>query len=343
MPSDKILRAALIGCGTVAEVHLTALDENENAEICALCDIEKKNAEAAMLRHSLKCRIYTDYIQMLNEVRPDIVHICTPHYLHSEMACAALQRNINVFLEKPAAMTLEQLQELKAAEKKSKAKLCVCFQNRFNPSTVRAQQLIGKYGPITQGFGCVRWKRDIPYYTESPWRGKWATEGGGVMINQAIHTLDLLIQFMGDVDSVTATCSNHHLKDIIEVEDTCEAMIDFKNGSRGLFYASTAALKDSQIELQFICKEHEIRIIGSNVYLDGEIYTGDDDTSDFTSPSEHRILVKECYGSSHIALIKMFYEAVAEDLPIPVTLDSASGAVEVLLAAYRSKDSVVKL
>ena len=336
---EKIYRSVLVGCGTVADVHLTALCEGNYTKVTALCDILPEKAKAAMNKHGINCRIYENYEEMLDKERPDCVHICTPHYLHSKMAAEALSRGINVFLEKPAAANEEQLSELLSVEKKSAAKLCVCFQNRFNPSTLLAEKLLTEFGPPIQAFGSVRWKRDIPYYTQSGWRGKWSTEGGGVMINQAIHTLDLLLCFMGRPEYITATCSNHHLKGVIEVEDTCEAMIEFEGGRQGLFYATTAAVKDTQIELQLICKEHEIRIIGPRVYLDGDPL----DVANYFGKEDRRVLVKECYGNSHITLIRSFYDALSKGEEMPVTLESAAEAVRVLLAAYRSHDERIKI
>lgn len=333
---NKIFNVALVGCGTIAPNHLKALLALENVKIVALCDKNVEKAEKRKAEYSLDARVYDDFLTMLDNENLDSVHIATPHYLHCEMTVEALKRNINVFLEKPACISNEELDAMKLAEQSSEAKLCVCFQNRFNPSTVIAERIAEEDGGVRSAFGSVFWYRGEKYYTESGWRGSYATEGGGVMINQAIHTIDLLCHFLGKPESVIATKANHHLKGIIEVEDSCEGIISFDNGKRANFYATTSFEgRDATILYLVTEKRRAIQIQYSNVYVDGKRIDDPTLVADYVG--------KECYGNGHNYLIAKYYEALAEGKEVPVTLESAQYALKILLAAYNSSDEETKI
>ena len=328
-------KVCLVGCGTVASNHLAALQLMEGVEIVALCDLIESKARDLSDMYAKGARIYIDYETMLDQEKPDAVHIATPHHLHCDMAITALNRGINVFLEKPMCINEEEIQKLLEAEKLSNAKICVCFQNRFAPITLRALQIIEEDGGALAGYGSVFWMRTDKYYTESGWRGRYATEGGGVMINQAIHTIDLLNYVLGTPVEVCATTANHHLKGVIEVEDTCEGVIKYHNGKQANFYATTSFLfKDSTVAY-FVTKNHTVRIEGQYLYVDGVPVDDIEVCNTFVG--------KECYGLGHFHLIPKFYSALENGEEMPVTLTSASNPIKILLAAYRSKDNPIKI
>lgn len=334
------MKVALIGCGAVAKNHLIALSQMPQLEIVALCDVIPERAEAYRDAYAPNATLYTDYLKMLDEAGIETVHITTPHYLHADMTCAALSRNINVFLEKPIAINEEQIRRMLAAEAQSEAKINVCFQNRFNAATLTAKRIAEEHGGVTAARGIVTWKRTAPYYTESGWRGSYATEGGGVMINQAIHNLDLLIGFCGKPKTVIGTIANHHLHDVIEVEDTCEMKITFEGGAEGVFYATTAFPCDAPNILEFICADKtRITMIGDTLLCNGSPISDADKFKDENAVTPG----KQCWGNGHRKLINMFYDALASSEPMPVSLRSAADAVLVLLAAYRSCDKTVAI
>lgn len=330
--NNKIFKIAIVGCGTISQNHITALSYLDNVTITALCDIKREKAEAKNLQLDSKAKIYTDYEEMLKCETLDAVHIATPHFLHKEMAISALERNINVFLEKPMCITYEEINEMLEAEKKSLGRISVCFQNRFNPSTLAAMKLIHEDGGAISAFGSLFWDRNAEYYTESGWRGAYATEGGGVMINQAIHTIDLLCQFMGKPESVIATKSNHHLKGIIEVEDTCEGMIRFESGKTANFFATNAFHGTSTTTVFILTKNHRIELRDNKLFVDGEA------VSEATTET---FVGKAVYGNGHKYLIAKFYEALENNLQMPVTLESAQYALKILLSAYKSADQEI--
>ncbi len=330
---DKKKRIALVGCGTISENHLCALSKLSDVEIVALCDIDVSRAKAKREKFSLNSNIYTDYQTMLECEKLDAVHIATPHYLHAKMTISALEKNIYVFLEKPMCITLDEIDLLLEAERQSKASVTVCFQNRFNKTFIKAMEMAKEDG-VESGYFTLLWERDDKYYTESGWRGRYATEGGGVMINQAIHSLDQLIQLLGRPVAVTATKSNHKHKSSIEVEDTCEGMIEFEGGIFASFYATNAFTQSSKTTLYIKTKNHKIEFATSRLYVDNELCI---DTKN------QKIIGKEVYGDGHEAIIRKFYEAIDKGEKMPVTLDSAKWALKVLLSAYESNDTRIEI
>ena len=332
MTNKKTFKVALIGCGVISANHLAALTKLENIELVALCDIKTERAEFRKNEYKLTSRIYADFKEMIEVEKPDSVHICTPHYLHCSMACYALEKNINVFLEKPMCINKEEIEKLLQAEKSSKAKITVCFQNRFNPVTLMAEKIANEDGGVITAYGSVFWERGGAYYTESGWRGSMKTEGGGVMINQAIHTIDLLCYYLGKPVSICATKANHHLKGIVDVEDMCEGVISFNTGKYANFYTTTAFRKRDCTEVCLITKNHEIIIRNPYLYVDGV-------SVDLEIPTEY--VGKACYGAGHNTVIEDFYKAIENGTDVPVSLESAQYAIRILLAAYESCDNEI--
>ena len=332
--SKKIFKVAFVGCGAISPNHLFALQLLDNVEIVALCDKVYANAEKSKEKYGLNSKIYTDYEEMLASEELDAVHIATPHFLHAPMTIAALKKNINVFLEKPMCINRKEIEEMIAAEKESKATACVCFQNRFISATKKAMEVVEADGGAISAYGSVFWERNVPYYTNSDWRGKYKTEGGGVMINQAIHTIDLVCQFLGKPKKLWATKANHHLKGIIEVEDTCEGMIEFEGGKNGNFYTTTSFHGKDSTTVYIVTKNHKIELSPPNLRIDG---------TDISFENEFTFVGKECYGNGHNIIIRNFYEALEKGTEVPVSLESAQYAVRVLLAAYESNDQETEI
>ena len=333
MNEKQKFRAVIIGCGVISYAHIHSLLLLDNVEIVGLCDVKPLAAEKRREEFSLDLPIYTDYKVMLDELSPDSVHICTPHYLHAEMAEEALSRGMNVFLEKPACITNEEAERLLSAEERSKGKLCVCFQNRTNPAMVKMRELVSAAEKVYGARANVSWYRDASYYSDE-WHGKRALEGGGVMINQAIHTLDLFLYYCGikcgkpvSVDALTA---NRHLQDVIDVEDTCDARILFESGAVGLFTASSAYVKDSQNIIEIVTSEGDYLLYGENLYHNGKPVEVEN--------SDRVILGKACYGNGHERLIAGYYDALENDFAVPISLSSSLPAVQVLLASYASNE-----
>ncbi len=322
------MKTAIIGCGGISKVHAQALSELDLAQPVAFVDIKPERAQQMAAQHG--GRAYTDYLEMLDKEHPEIVHICTPHYLHVPIAKECIARGIHVLMEKPPAMTQQELDGFLAVPKT--VQVGVCFQNRYNRNVQMVQKILrsGEAGAIKGARAFVTWSRSEPYYTQSGWRGTWKTEGGGVLINQSIHTLDLLIYLLGLPQSVEGSIHNHHLKDIIEVEDTSEAYIRFTNGYTALFYATTAHCADSPVIIEIVCENMTLRLEGAQLT---RFQNGKSEEIHFDE-IEHE--GKLCYGEGHRALIADFYHCVKEGRHFPVDYEEASHALELMLGIYRS-------
>lgn len=326
----KTLKCAIVGCGGIAQVHARVLHEQETADLTAFADIKPERAEALAERYG--GRAYSSLEELLERETIDVLHICTPHYLHTSMAKLAAERGIHVFTEKPPVIDETQWEEFRRLG--SAVKVGICFQNRYNPEVRLLKELLagGKPGKPLGARAFVTWKREAPYYTESGWRGSLATEGGGALINQSIHTMDLLGWFLGRAGKVDASLSNHHLKAVIEVEDTFEARIDF-HGVPALFFASTGHCEDSPVLLELVCENAVLRIEGREVTIawkDGPKERRD--LSSLASPS----LGKSYWGSSHSLCIADFYASLLEGRAFPNDIPGVTDTVELMLAAYRS-------
>ncbi|MCR1162105.1 Gfo/Idh/MocA family oxidoreductase, partial [Paenarthrobacter sp. UW852] len=171
--------AAIIGCGDISTVHFAAIATMDDVQLVAVCDTDPARLMAAAAAHDVPG--YAAYLEMLNEVRPDVVHICTPHNLHASVAADCLERGVNVIVEKPLAHTLAEGKRLIEVAERSPAKIAVCFQNRYNatPQAMRKMLDDGGLGQVIGASATVMWHRNGDYYRSRPWRGTWAGGGGG--------------------------------------------------------------------------------------------------------------------------------------------------------------------
>lgn len=335
----KKLKCAIVGCGSIAQVHAQVLHDQATADLLAFADTQPERAK--FLAEKYGGNAYSSLEEMLDNELPDVLHICTPHYLHTPMAKLAAERGIAVFTEKPPVIDEAQWGEFRSLQEKTA--VGICFQNRYNPEIRLLRQLLdsGEPGKIAGARAFVTWRRDRPYYTESGWRGSLKTEGGGALINQSVHTLDLLVQFLGRPQKVDASLSNHHLKGVIEVEDTFEALIDF-GGKPAVFFATTGHCADSPVLLELVCENAVLRAEGREVtvlWKDGG--------------RERRELPallppkggKPYWGASHAFCIADFYDSLLTGKAFPNDIPGVAETVELMLAAYRSaregKEAVV--
>jgi predicted dehydrogenase len=311
-------------------MHTGALTESKRAELLAVCDIKPDRAEAAGKQHGVP--YCTDYNDILKNPDIDAVHICTPHYLHAPIAVAALNAGKHVFTEKPMAMTSADAKAMIDAADRNKKKLGVCFQNRFKNTVAAARELIqsGEAGAVLGGRGIVTWHRTVPYYVDSGWRGSWKTEGGGVLINQSIHTLDLLCWLIGEIESINGRASTVRLKGVIEVEDIADAYITFKNGASAVFYATTAYVTDSPVLLEIVCEKAVMRIDDKLeiIFKDG--------TKKVIGEKMTATGDKAYWGNYHSVIIDEFYRSIEENVPFAVDGRQGITAIETLEAFYKS-------
>lgn len=318
------MRSAVVGYGVIGRHHAKLL--SKMGYLSAVCDI---NSE--VLAGLDGVALYSDYTEMLEREKLDAVHICTPHYLHADMIIAALDRGIHVLCEKPMCIREEDICRILEAEKRSGAMLGVCHQNRYNAANLYVKDYI-RDKELQGGVGQVSWLRDANYYRSGTWRGKWDSEGGGVLINQALHTLDLMIWFCGMPDNLSASISNLTLDGVIEVEDTAAICAKGEHGFN--FYASNGSAVDLPVEITLKVSGDAIKIMPKYAVVGGEILKFDN-----TAPTG----IKLCYGSGHAALLADFYDCIMTGRKFEIDGAEASKVIKVILAAYRSNGKSLKI
>lgn len=325
-----MLKVAVIGLGDVSTIHLTAIQANPNVELVAICDIDP--TRKSMVPQS---KFYTDYNEMLDNEAIDCVHICLPHYLHYPVTQACVEKGVHVFQEKPLALNEEEgLALLKIEEDHQDIKICLCMQNRYNESFEKLQQIVnsGQYGEIIGIKGLVTWFRPKDYYKLKPWRGTMAEAGGGVMINQSIHTLDLMQLLGGPIKGIRGSIDN--LLDYgIEVEDTATAHIKFENGAKGLFFATNSNFGNSSVELQVVFENEKFTIKDSTLTRLNENGKKEKMVEDAKLPG-----AKFYYGASHMRLINHFYSCIESDSQDYVHVKDALISIQMIDAIRKSSE-----
>src|SRR3984893_9079246 len=228
----------IIGGGNISETHARAAREIDGVEIAAVYGTNRE--KIARLGQLYGGTVYDSLPSFLEHMPMDLVMIGSPSGLHAEQGSAAARRGLHVLVEKPIDITTERADELISECERAGVKLGVCFQDRVSPDICRLKQLVGsgRLGKPILVSGRVKWYRPPEYYSGPRWRGTWALDGGGALMNQGVHTVDLLLWLMGDVERVSAKAITA-IHDI-EVEDTVVATLEFANGAIGTLEAATS-------------------------------------------------------------------------------------------------------
>jgi len=338
----KKLKVGIIGCGTIFPMHAESVRQScaGIAELAAVSDIKQDRLVIAGKKYG--CATYANYRQMIDMEKPDVVHICTPHYLHREMSEYAIERSINVYQEKPMTVSIRDAVELAGKVKEKGVKFAISFQNRFNPSTTLAKETAGSgaLGKILSARLVLSWHKPDEYYLKSDWKGTWDKEGGGVVIDQAIHSLDLLRDIMGsDIDWVDACTANRmHVK--VQVEDEASGVIMFKNGSYINFYTICHYSYDDDVAMEIHCEKGKVRIIkdSASVFYNEKkwpynVKSAKPKKSEFINYGEGW---KDYWGYCHSIEIKRFYESILQGKPVDVNEDEGLKTQWMIEAIYRS-------
>lgn len=326
------IRAGVIGAGTISGAHLPVLSALNGVEIACICDIRPERAKAAAEKYG--CEYTTDWEALVAREDIDSVHVLTPHYLHARMAIACLEAGKHVLTEKPMASELADARRMIAVSREHpELKLGVIFQNRYNPATVELKKIIdsGEQGAFLGARAEVTWRREAPYYQESGWRGAWATEGGGALINQAIHTLDLLSYLGGPIARVKGHVDTIELQGVIEVEDNACAVIEYAGGQRGVLHASTNYVTDAPILLEVVLERATYQILGDKLMrvekgVPIELQGG-------VAPT---VQAKAYWGGGHAAQIADFYDCVRSGKPLAIDASEGYPALNLVKAIYAS-------
>ncbi|MFI3253758.1 MAG: Gfo/Idh/MocA family oxidoreductase [Eubacteriales bacterium] len=322
-----MLKIAIVGLGTVSAIHKSAINASELGKLVAVCDIDpRKKADLPS-----EVSFYTDLKEMLIHEELDCVHICLPHYLHTcaiEL-CATYGRH--VFTEKPLALTEKEGKTILHLEDKYAVKIGVCFQNRYNDTIVHLKNLLenDNYGKLICSKGIVTWCREMSYYQEATWRGEKDKSGGGVMINQAIHTLDLLSYLGGEFDSLEGKVANFALKET-EIEDSVMCRLDYQKGGTCIFFATIAYGDNSEVELEFVYEKAKFSIHNHN------LYKTEGNTTVSLAVDQTLEGGKEYYGASHGIAVKKFYQAILANNLDYISMSEGLYAIKVMDAIFAS-------
>jgi UDP-N-acetyl-2-amino-2-deoxyglucuronate dehydrogenase len=345
------VRTALIGCGKVGQIHAQALRDLPESQFVAVCD--RDVARAAAFAERYHTQPFTDLGTLLQDAKPQAVVICTPHPLHAAPVIQAAVAGVHALVEKPLAANLADCDAMLAATRQAGTRLGVISQRRLYEPVRRMKEAIdaGKIGRPVLGVFCMFSWRDQAYYQSDPWRGQWATEGGGVLVNQSPHQLDLLQWFMGDIAEVSGYWANLN-HPYIEVEDTALAMIRFKNGGLGSIVTSLSQRPGIYTK---------VHIHGSNgasvgvetdrgaTFVAGVSEIAEPPLNDlWTIPGEEGLLAGfqaedrarfqqiNATGHYHALQIQDFLQAIQHDRPPLVTGEDGRAVVALFTAIYQS-------
>lgn len=333
----KKIRVAVIGCGSISVMHLDSICAFEDLELVAVCDIKKDRAEKVSAKYDVKA--YTDYVKLFETEKPDAIHICLPHYLHTPVACEAFRHGIHVLSEKPMSIRFEDAEKTVALAKEMNVKYGVIFQCRYNTPSVLVKTRVtdGSLGKVKCGRTTLTWYRPNNYYDSSDWKGTWDKEGGGVVIDQAIHSLDLANWMIDSTPvKIQSTLHNRNHPNMV-VEDSAEGLIQYENGALLSFYAMNNYLVDEPIEIRLCCEKGNVIFSYDKaeiVYDDGRVETVINQTDDILTQSGG----KEYWGFKHNVQIRQFYNAVQGKEPLDISGEEALKIQRIICSIYENND-----
>lgn len=335
------MKYALIGCGRISTNHIKAAVNNK-LEIIAVCDIVPEHMENVLAKHGIEgdtsIKRYTDYRKMVQENKPELVSIATESGIHAEIALYCIENNINVIIEKPMAMSLQDADKIIELSEKKNVKVCACHQNRFNVAVQEMRKALesGRFGKLSHGSIHVRWNRNKDYYTQAPWRGTWAQDGGALM-NQCIHGIDLLRWTFGDEVEEVYGQTRQQFHDYLEAEDVGMAVVKFKNGAIATVEGTTNVYPQNLEETLYIFGEKGTVKIGGKS-------TNNIDVWDFVEESEAdqknkglEEATSNVYGNGHTSLFADMMDAIQNDRKPYVDAHAGRNALEMVLAIYKSQ------
>lgn len=352
MTEIRKLRTAIIGCGKVGHTHAIGYQRLPAAELVAVCDVSIDRAQTYGEKYGVMA--YDDIDQMIYSTKIDLISICTPHPLHVGAIQKAAAAGMHVLTEKPLASDLQDCDLAIGACEENKVKLGVISQRRLYPPVIRMKNAIDqrKIGtPVIASLTVLGW-RDAQYYQMDPWRGTWKAEGGGVLVNQTIHQLDLLLWLMGPIDELFGYWDNFNHQ-FIEVDDTAVAVMRFKSGAVGHILVSNSQKPGFYGKLHIHGSNGAsvgAQTEGGSPFIAGITEAVDPPINDiWTIPGEERSLCLwqeedrklaseiDTLTYYHQLQIEDFITAIIEDRPPIVTGEDARNAVELFTAIYRSQ------
>jgi UDP-N-acetyl-2-amino-2-deoxyglucuronate dehydrogenase len=337
--TSRRIRTGLIGCGKIATIHAMALTTLPTADFVACCDQDIDRARAVASKYDVP-RVFDDADALLRDGNVEAVHICAPHPAHEPLVVAAAQAGVHVLCEKPISITIDAADRMISAAKHAGTTFGVVFQRRFWPAAQRLRQAIdsGRLGNPTLGECSVRIWRSPEYFASDPWRGKWSTEGGGVLMNQAVHAIDMLQWFMGRPVEVFGRYETFRHGAYIDVEDTAVATVQFESGALATIQAATTV----QPEFGFRVAVHGDKGSTVSVWEQNEGQQGINDVWNLPGEETFRAVWeleergKPGFPMFHVLQIQEFLQSLIEERRPAVTGEDARVSLEIIQAIYES-------
>ncbi len=329
----KEINFGIVGCGVIAPNHAESIAEIEGAKLVAACDIVPEKAEAFGKKYGVD--YYTDLSKMLQRDDLDAVCVTTPSGLHAEVGVQVAKAGKHVVVEKPIDVSLEHADALISAAKEAGVKLAVISQHRFDDAMLKLKGAIneGKLGQLNFGGSHTKWYRSQEYYDSGDWRGTWELDGGGAIMNQSVHYVDLLQYVMGPVEEIFAYCATRdHVR--IEVEDIAVASVKFRSGAIGIIEGNTTAYPGFYTRL-------DIYGSGGSVIMEADKIVEWKLKSEAGSEGSAREKVEGAGSaqigySSHQRQLEDFVAAIREDREPLVNGEEGRKPLEIIIALYQS-------
>ncbi len=335
------MKYALIGCGRIATNHMKAALAN-NLEIAAVCDVLPEHMKVLLQKHGLEedhsITRYTGFMEMLDEVKPELVGIATESGIHAQIALECIDHGVNVIIEKPMAMSITDADEIIRRSEAKNVKVAACHQNRFNLAVqeLRAVLDAGRFGRLSHGSIHVRWNRGRDYYTQAPWRGTWAQDGGCLM-NQCIHGVDLLRWMLGDEVEEVYGQTRQQLHNYLETEDVGLGIVKFKNGTVATIEGTTNVYPQNLEETLCIFGEKGTVKLGGKSCNNIDVWRFADETESDHLKKGFSEATMNVYGNGHTSLYADMIEAVHSQRMPYVDAQAGKNALEMVLAIYKSQ------
>ena len=335
------MKYGLIGCGRIATNHVKAV-LNNNLEFVAACDIEESQINNLLTKHGLDkdtaIKHYIDYKKMIEQNKLDLVAIATESGNHAEIALYCIDHGINCIIEKPIAMSIQEADQIIRHAEEKGVKVSACHQNRFNIAVQEMRKAVeaGRFGKLSHGSVHVRWNRNVDYYTQAPWRGKWASDGGALM-NQCIHGIDLLRWMMGDEVEEVYGQTRQQFHDYLEAEDVGMAVIKFKNGAVATIEGTTNVYPRNLEETLYLFGENGTVKLGGTSTNNIDVWQFADETEADHKNKGLEEATSNVYGNGHTSLYADVIDAVKNDRRPYVDAVAGRNALELVLAIYKSQ------
>ena len=331
---------ALIGCGRIAVNHIKAA-VNNHLNIVAVCDPIPEAMENLLAKHGLEkdtaIHRYADYKEMIQKEQPTLVGIATESGLHAEIALYCIDHGVNLIIEKPMAMSIADADEIIRRSEEKGVKVSACHQNRFNVAVQEMRKALeaGRFGKLSHGSIHVRWNRNRDYYTQAPWRGTWAQDGGCLM-NQCIHGSDLLRWMMGDQVEEVYGVTRQQFHDYLEAEDVGLAVVKFKNGAIGTIEGTTNVYPKNLEETLYLFGEKGTVKIGGTSTNNIDVWNFADENEADAKNKGLQEATSNVYGNGHTSLYADVIDAIVHDRKPYVDAVAGRNALEMILAIYQS-------